>query len=200
MCRGFKTEEDAGRDINADLMFGLANQSLLIVQKFREVCDDFGSLAKTDPRVVSGRRVAKPIVDRVEVWRGLRTHRNTTLAHAYLDSADSIVPPTALIRDGTVPTFHAEILLLLQLVVHATAVVLQVFEEDYVAIDAVTRDPPGAPIAKGPGIEAGTEIVAELSKVMGEVDKLFRSEFGVPFGGKIVDGFRAALNRPSRRA
>ena len=199
LCRGFKTEADAGRDVNADLKFVIANQSLLIVSKFREVWNEFGRLASTDARVVSARRATQPIVDRIDVWTGLRTHRNTTLAHAYLDSTDAILPPTSLIRDGTVPTFHAEILLLVHLVVHATAVVLQAFEDCYVAIDPVTRDAPATVVEKGPGIESGDEIDAELGAVMDRVSEVYKAEFGVPLGGRIVETFRAALNRPSRQ-
>lgn len=199
MWRGFNNVEDVARDINADLMFGLSNQSLIIVSKLREIWDDFGSLAQFDPRVVPTRRAVQPFIDRIDVWPELRTFRNTTLAHAYLDKNKKLLPPTALIRAGKVPSYHAEIVLLLRLVVFTSAAVLQVFEDDYAPIDALTRDGPGkVPIDKGPGVDAGTDVDPALTPILAEVDRRCESQFGARLDGRVFRTFIEAINRKSR--
>jgi hypothetical protein len=193
MWRGFNGVDDVARDINTDLLFGLSNQCLIIVSKFREVWDDFGRLASVDPRIVPTRRAVQPIIDRIDVWPGLRTFRNATLAHAYLDKSGRLLPPTALIRSGQAPTFHAEAILLVRAVVMAVIAILTVFEKEYEAIDPITRDPPGAPTGRGPGIALGTEIDPELKRVVTQVDKRLQDQLGLVTEGRIVQTFQQAL-------
>ena len=61
MWRGFNQYDDSAKAINQDLMFGLSNQALITVSKFLEIWDDFGSLAKTDARVICSRRAVQPL-------------------------------------------------------------------------------------------------------------------------------------------
>lgn len=199
MWRGFNNVDDVAKDINADLLFGLSNQSLIIVSKLREIWDDFGSLGRTDPRVVQARRAIQPFIDRIDVWPELRTFRNTTLAHAYLDKNGRLLPPTALLRSGKVPSYHAEMILLLRLVVFVAAAVLQVFEEDYAPIDALTRDPVGLPpIDKGPGVAQGAEVDPALTPILEEVDRRCEAELGRRLDGRVFQTFIEAINRKSR--
>lgn len=198
ILRGLNNVEDVAKDVNNDLMFALTNQALIIVSKFREVWDDFGSLAKVDDRVIPVRRSLQPLVSRIDVWKGLKTYRNTTLAHAYLDKQHRLLPPTALIRAGAVPSFHAEILLLLKLVFFGTAGVLQVFEDEYSAISSTTRDQPGFVLERGPGIELGSEIDSALGEIASAVDRSFQDEFGERLGGQVFAAFGEAFNRASR--
>ncbi|MCZ6761266.1 MAG: hypothetical protein O7D29_13005 [Gemmatimonadetes bacterium] len=198
MWRGFNSVEDVERDINSELMLGLTNQCLIIVTKFREVWDDFGSVAKDDPRVVLTRRAVQPLVDRIDVWPGLRDFRNTALAHAYQDKAGKLVPPTALIRSGAAPTFHAEIILLMQLVVFGVLAVLLVFDAEYRGIDNTTRDAEQLVPTAGPGIALGSEIDRELRRIAHKVQAGLDRELGVTPGGDMMEMFKNAL-RPRDR-
>ena len=132
MLRGFNRYPDAAQAINNELLFGLTHQALILVTKFLEIWDDFGSLAKSDDRVVPMRRILTPAIDRIRVWKGFDDFRNTALAHAYLAKDGTVAPPWELQATGKAPAYHAEVLLLLNLctlAVLAVLAVLSVFQE-----------------------------------------------------------------------
>ena len=193
MWRGFNGYEDADEAINRDLWFSLSNQALVIVSKFREVWRGFGSLAKTDARVVPCRRAVQPLVDRIQVWKGLDTFRNSTLAHAYLDKEDRLLPPWQLFDAGLAPTYHAEVILLLQCVVFSVLSILLVFEHEYSPIDSLAG-PGSTPLPPPePGISAGTQIKPALQKLCARVDKMLADRCGVSAKGPVFEAFKRSL-------
>lgn len=194
MWRGFNRYKDAEAAINEELMFGLTNQALVIVTKFLEVWNDFGP--RLDGRVIPCRKAVQPLVDRMQVWKGLDAFRNTTLAHAYLDKSGQLLPPWELIKGELAPSYHAEIILLLQCVVFAVLSILVVFEKEYLALDSITGPGSLTPPSAGPGISTGPEIEKALRPICADVDRLLKQECGVTPKGPIYDGFKKSLQAP----
>lgn len=192
LWRGFNHYDDAAQAINEDLMFNLSNQALIIVSKFLEIWDDFGSLAKSDSRVICTRKAVQPAVDRILVWKGLEQFRNTTLAHAYVTKDGKLLPPWELTHTEQAPTYHAEIILLFQCVVFAVLAILSVFEEEYSPLDPLTGPPKEQP-GFGPGIAKGTEIQPTLKKIMSQVDASLLAECGVVVKGPLLTTFANAI-------
>ena len=139
VTRGFNKVPDLSQ-LPVELLFGITNHALLVVVKFVEVWDAFGSLAKVDTRVVQARRALQPLVSRIQVWSGFDQHRNTTLAHAYLDKQGRPVPPWLAARELKAPTFHAESILLLQCVVLANLSLSLLFAPEYRRTNSVATD------------------------------------------------------------
>ena len=193
MLRGLLAYPNVGDAINADLLFGLSNQALIIVTKFLEIWDDSGKLAKAEPKVINLRRALTPIIDRIHVWKGLRAIRNTSLAHAYLDKGE-LVAPWEFLESGEAPTYHAEIVLLLYLVHMAVLCILHVFEDEYLSIDALTgHDKQHAAPPVGPGIRNDTEILPTLNAIALDTDARMETEFGARVAGPFVERFHAKL-------
>lgn len=192
MWRGFNAYPDVAKAINKDLLFSLMNQALIIVSKFLEVWDDFGSLAKPDPRVIPARRAFQPIIDRIRIWQGLDLFRNTTLAHPYTTKNGQLLPPWELTSRGLAPTYHAEQILLLQLVTFAEAGLLSVFEAEFRGIEPLCGPTGPTP---GPGIAKGAEIEGVLRPMLQEVDQKLKSECGVVVKADIVKAFKKAIGR-----
>lgn len=195
MWRGFTRVPDVARTINDDLMFGLTNQALVIVCKFLEVWRASSSLAKANPRIVPARRAIQPVIDRLERWRGLDIFRNSTLAHAYTTSEGKLLPPWQLFRAGLAPSYHAEIIVLLQLVVFGSLGMLLAFEKEYTAIDPIARAPDVPVLDPAPGISLGTEIAPAVRSVCAQVDAGLMKELGLRAQGPIFDTFKNALAR-----
>ena len=193
MHRGFNRAGDISKTINEDLMFGITHQAMIIVSKFLEVWDDFGSLARHEPLVVPTRRALDSIIERINIWPGLATYRNVVLAHAYLDRDGALLPPWELLRAGRAPSYHAEIVLLLFLVHYAVLGVLSVFEAIYTGIDPLA----GPPAATGPradiGLALGKDIPDELRRVIGPVDEGLKQQCDVVVGGPLADAFKRAI-------
>lgn len=192
MWRGFNAYPDAATAINEDLMFSLAHQALIIVCKFLEIWDEFGSLAKEDRRVVPMRRALQAIIDRIRIWEGLEIYRNTTLAHPYASKTGELLPPWELLQTGQAPSYHAEQILLLQLVVLAVAGILTVFETEYRPIDSLCG-PIGSQSGPGPGISKGMEIDGVLRPLLTEVDRRLKAECGVVVKGDLPKTFQTAI-------
>lgn len=194
MWRGFNRYQDVEAAINEELMFGLTNQALVIVTKFLEVWNDFGP--RLDGRVIPCRKAVQPLVDRMQVWKGLDAFRNTTLAHAYLDKSGQLLPPWELIKQELAPSYHAEIILLLQCVVFAVLSILLVFAKEYLPLDSITGPGSLTPPSPGPGISTGPEIEKTLRSICAEVDHLLKQECGVTPKGPVYDGFKKSLQVP----
>ena len=45
------------------------------------------------------------MLDRILIWKGLETFRNSTLAHAYLTKEGKLLPPWQLFRTGLVALY-----------------------------------------------------------------------------------------------
>jgi hypothetical protein len=180
-----------GKRLNDELLFSLTNHALIVVSKFLEAWDDFGGLAKAHPQIVPLRRALSPLIDRILVWDGLREYRNTILAHAYLGKRGELVDPWHLHDAHRVPTYHAEIILLMHLVHLAVCAIMVAFEEVYwplrplLASGLPTPDP-------GPGIQAGTEISKSLQELAPEIDKRL-AEIGVVVTGRVAKEFKSAI-------
>lgn len=192
MLRGFNRSPDAAKALNNELLFGLSHQALILVTKFLEIWGAFGSLHGDDPRVIPTRRAITPVLDRIRVWKGLDEFRNSALAHAYLAKDGTVLPPWELQATGRAPSYHAEILLLLNLVNLAVLATLSVFAEEYRPLDVLIRGPRPAP-DKGPGIQFGTEIDAELHRVAGPLEGALQAELGVRPDQALVAAFGRAV-------
>ncbi len=192
MWRGFNAYPDVAQAVNADLLFGLMNQALIIVSKFLEIWDEFSSLAKGDARVVPARRAIQPAIDRMRVWNGLDLYRNTTLAHPYTTKDGRLLPPWELTSTGRAPTYHAEQILLLQLVTFAVAGILTVFEAEFKGIEPLCG-PTGKIPGPGPGISKGTEIEGVLRPILTELDQRLKAECGVVVKPDMVKAFKQAI-------
>lgn len=191
MLRGYFSVPDAAAAIPKGLMFSLANHALVIVSKFFEVWDDLGSLASTNQSVVDVRRAVSPLIKRIQVWKGLDAFRNTTLAHPYTTKEGRLVGPWYLMSAHKVPTYHAEIILLLQCTMFAVAGTLAAFYEEYRALGPSFRSETPVP-DKGPGIQLGTDIDPTLRPLLEEVDAALRG-LGVPSKNPVFAEFRREL-------
>lgn len=192
MMRGLNHYPDAAKALNADIFFTLTNHALIIVCKFLEVWHDSNALAKTDSRIIQVRRAVSPFIDRIGVWKGLREQRNSALAHAYLDKDRNLVTPWQGIEEGTAPSFHAEIVLLLQLVYLCVLAILSVFEVEYAPIDILAGPRPVFVPSPGPGIELGSEIQDALRPIAADVEARLRDELQIVVRGPLLSVFISA--------
>ncbi len=170
MC-GYRRTPNVNAMINDDLMFSLSNHGLLLVCKFLEIWDSFGSTAKVEPRVVEVRRAAQPIVDRMRIWTGLDVFRDSVLAHTYETTDKKLISPRYIISKLDVPSALAEVILLVDLVVYATIVVLSAFEPVYLPLRSLFADLPDE-VHQNKGIQSGTELDAAAREVFIKVDQL----------------------------
>jgi hypothetical protein len=194
MLRGFNSLNNVAAELPDGLIFSLMNYGLVLIAKFFEIWDDFGRLAKTDPRIVTARRVASPLVDRLQVWPGLETFRNTVLAHPYSTKDGRLVGPWYLLQQHRAPTYHAETFLLLNCVNLAVAAVLAVFTEEYAALKS-SFGSIGADPQAGPGIFEGKDIGPETKRLAMEVNERLRAE-GIPLINDVFSEFRRATRGP----
>jgi hypothetical protein len=191
MLRGFAQTGDAAKVLNNDLLFSLCNQALIIVCKFLEIWDEFGSLAKDSDLIKGLRGALQPYVDRIRVWKGLEQFRNTALAHPYLTKDKRLIGPWQLIASEKAPSYHAESLLLLHIVHFVVLTILCAFPKEYDSIRAHLAAPEALTTA-GPGIKLGTEIRAELENLAMAADSKV-SALGVQITGPTVAEFAAAM-------
>jgi hypothetical protein len=113
-----------------------------------------------------------------------------TLAHAYLTKDEKLIGPWDLLSPHEAPSFHAECLLLLECAKYAILGVLCAFEVEYSELKpilAAAKPQPG----RGPGIQRGTEMQAELRRLAVQADRLL-ADVGVAVGGAIAREFAAA--------
>lgn len=192
MWRGFNGYPDVAKVINEDLLFGLSNQALVVVCKFLEIWDQFGTLVSSEPRVASARRAVQPLIDRMRVWKGLDRFRNTTLAHPYTTKSGDLLPPWELLGSGQAPSFHAEQILLLQLVAFGSTAVLAVFEREFDLIQPLTQ-PPTRALSPNPGIARGSEILGAIRPILADVDARLLNECGVTVSKELREMFRGAI-------
>lgn len=190
MLRGYNSVDDVAKRIPDALLFPLTNYGLVLVAKFLEVWDDFGSLAKSETKVVAARRAVGPLTKRIDVWKGFDDFRNTALVHAYLTKSGKLVGPWYLLAKHRVPTYHAEVILLLHCVNFAVAGVLAAFQSEYKALGPALRSNFPEPDS-GPGISLGTDISPALKAILPEVDKRLQN-IGVPASNPVFAEFRAA--------
>ena len=176
--------------LDNNLLFSLMNEAKLIVSKFLEVWEQFGSLGPSDARVREIRRIAQPAADRIKIWPGLRRFRSNILAHPYLTTSGKFIGPWDLLDKGDVPTYHAEGILLLQCVHAATMTVLLEFEAEYLGVLPLLTghmDPPDA----APGISKGPEISGELKRIYAGIDANLRPR-GLNLRGPVANEFSLA--------
>lgn len=165
--------------------------ALLIIDSASEVSHDFGTLVPTQPRVLEVRRAVTPFARRIEVWKGLRTFRNTALAHPYTTLDGRLVGPWYLMEEHRAPTYHAEVILLLQCVMYAVAGTLAAFLEEYKALGPCFRSGKRVPDG-GPGIQDGTDIDSVIHPLLRQVDASLQA-IGVPANSPVFAEFRAEL-------
>ncbi len=200
MLRGYREVEDVARDIPDNLLFSLANHGLILICKFLEVWHDFGGVAGAVPRVVNVRKAVHPLIERIEVWPGLTSFRNTMLAHAYLDKTGRPVGPWPALYDHKAPTYHAEVLLLQHALHMAIAAVLACFEAEYQSIRPLIGPEKRPDPSPGPGVQLGSEIQPALKALALEVDRRLAS-IGVVIKGPLAKEFAGMFEqRPKPRA
>jgi hypothetical protein len=189
MVRGFNHYPDAAKAINKDLFFSLSNHALIIVSKFLEVWEDSNGFAKSEPRIVPMRKALSPFINRITVWKGIRSLRNSALAHAYLDKNGGLTTPWQQLATGAAPSYHAEIVLLLQLVYLSVLAILTVFEKEFGGIELLCGPGPIDDIPPGPGITHGSEIKGALEPIARKVEELLISECRVKVQGRLLKSF-----------
>lgn len=196
MLRGFFSVEDVAKQIPDGLLFALSNHGLILITKFLEVWSDFGALSPRESRVVEVRRAVSPLVRRIQIWQGLESFRSMTIAHAYQMKNGRLVGPWHLLHTHQAPTYHAEVILLLQCAMHAVAGVLATFIDEYRALGPSFRS--GLPsLDEGPGIRFGTEIQPSLRALLRDVDGKLTA-LGVPASNPVYAEFREEL-KPEER-
>ena len=191
LARGYRRTPDVSRTINGDLLFSLANQSLMIVCKFLEVWDSFGKLSRTDDRIVPMRICAQPIIDRIRIWKDLDVFRDSVLAHTYETTDGKLISPQYILREMRVPSAHVEIMLLLDLVNYAVTVVLSAFEPEYLQLREMFLDIPPLQPTESIGITLGTEISPAAVSVLDAVNAKIR-ESGKRLSNEILREIREA--------
>lgn len=183
-----------GDVVDDKLMFGILNQAKTLVCKFLEVWEDFPALREDHPAIIDVRIAAAPLVRRMMAWGGLADFRNTTLAHAYLNTKGQLVLPGAQIRTGRVPTYHAEAILLLYLIPLAALVMHSAFEAAFMAVEPLLRQGFDDDAPVGQGITDGEEIFPELGRLSQEVDAKL-NERGLSISPILREHFKRTLNR-----
>lgn len=196
MLRGFFSVKDVAESIPDGLIFSLSNHAIILLTKFLDVWNDLGALAASEPRVVEVRRAVAPLVQRIEVWRGIELFRNTALAHAYEMKDGRLVGPWYLFQTHQAPTYHAEILLLLQCAMHAIAGLLAAFIDEYKGLGPSFRSDIPTP-DEGPGIRYGTDITPSLKALLREVDTKLTA-LGVPQANPVYAEFRRAVEAETK--
>lgn len=198
MLLGFDRTGDVAKKVNDELVFSLANHGQILVCKFLEVWKDFGRLQATNARVGHVINAVQPLVDRIEVWPGLKTQRNTVLAHSYLiKPGDILTGPWDLLNRQQAPTFFAEIILLLQLVNFAVVSILCAFPVEYLPLRPLLTGARPQP-AQGPGIRFGRDIQPILRAIVPQVDQRLAT-LGVKVGGEIAKEFIQAVTAAKTR-
>jgi len=151
-------------ELEDDFVFTILNYGMILVSKFLEIWNEFGSLSKTNSRIVEVRRAIQPLIDRIEIWDGLREYRNSTLAHSYRTPQGQLMLPWHLLEAGRAPSYHAEMMALVTAAISAGFGILASFEEEYLAIRPLLASTiENLPI--GPGISAGPEIAQSLRPI-----------------------------------
>lgn len=195
MLLGFDRTADVAKKVNDELLFSLSNHAQILVCKFLEVWRDFAQLRGADPRVAPVIHSVTPLVDRIEVWQGLKTQRNRVLAHAYLiKPGDILTGPWDLLNSQHAPTYVAEVILLLQLVNYAVLSILCAFEAEYLPLRPLLSGSRPQP-SQGPGIRFGRDIKPTLAAILPEVDRRLAS-MRVAVRGPIAQEFLQAVNAP----
>jgi hypothetical protein len=98
-----------------------------------------------------------------------------------------------LFSAGLAPTYHAEIILLLQCVVFAVLSILLVFEKDFTPIVSLAGPGVATVPSPAPGISKGEEIKPALQSVCARVDQLLKEQCGVTARGPVFDAFKKSL-------
>ena len=192
LIRGWYSFDDVAGIPDA-LFFPLTNQGLLLIAKFHEVWRSFGHLAKFDSNVVRVRKAVSPLSRRIDVWDGLTEFRNTALAHPYETKGKKLVGPWYLMTQHRVPTYHAEVILLLHCVNLIVAAVLATFATEYAALGPSLRTELPVPEA-GPGIKSGDQIHPALNELTERVIAAMNAE-GIPIDSAVYEEFRSATRR-----
>ena len=169
MLRGYYSVDDVAKVIPDPLMFSLTNHGIILISKFVEVWDDFGTVASQDSRVIPARQAVDPFVKRILVWKGLVALRNSALAHAYETKDGRPVGPWYLLSTHAAPSYHAEVILLLHLVNLTAAAILAIFYNEYRALGPILRPDLPNP-SSGPGISKGDQIQPIQRQLTAEVD------------------------------
>ena len=182
--RGYRATPDVSASINPDLLFSLSNQGTLIVCKFLEVWTSFGTVAKSESRVIEVRRCVQPIVDRIEIWDGMSVFRDSVLAHTYETTDGKLISPQFILQNFSVPSHHAEVMLLVDLVIFAVMAVLCAFSEAYLGIRELFGFLPSS-LKVVQGITLGTEIFPAVKEVLRDVDTRL-ALIGVEIKGEVA--------------
>ncbi len=197
VMRGYRATPDVATTINPDLLFSLANHSLLLVCKFLEIWDSFGGLARDHARVVTIRRCVQPIVDRIRQWSGIDVLRDSALAHTYQTTDNKLISPRYILHSLDAPSSQAEIILLVDLVNFAVMAVLCAFEQEYLGVSQLFADLP-AEIDHTKGIRTGHELDDALAAVLTVVDQKL-AEAGISITGPIANELALAAGHPQPR-
>lgn len=142
-----------------DLKFVATNFIMLQVSAFLDEWRLFQTFAQNDRAVRRTTLIAKPAIDRIKLWGGIRTFRNSMIAHARRnDTAKPLL--TGEISDF--PSQYAEQLLLGECAVYAIAVAA--IRHDHISKTFLEHHPSG-PILAGGGIQSKGEFICEILSI-----------------------------------
>ena len=123
-----------GENKTAEVMLFFNARSLIILYtcSFLSEWEDFlvkRSEEEHKQSIIKGKKIAKPIIDRIKEWTDLKKYRNTVLAHNFRDKSNNYEPifPMDNIENLIVPKHISEFLLLRMLVLRAVEIISNPF-------------------------------------------------------------------------
>lgn len=108
-----------------ELKFTLSGKLMIDVCSFLDEWKKLGPIAKEDPDVMETLRICALPIRKISAWDGLRSFRNTMLAHGFRDEVAGNTPTNISQRffNANVPNQYAEMLLL----AHIASFIIGVF-------------------------------------------------------------------------
>lgn len=190
---------ESGSDhLSVSLAFATSNYALILVAKFLEVTRTMGT-AKELPRMIEVLDALSPALARINMWPGIKDHRDSALAHAFLTRDGKFIHPVHQLAGSAAPTQHAECFALLQLSLVAIGSILQAFVSEWDDVKTLTRSdlPVPAPLR---GVIAGHQIRDDLAPIADECDEALRAVGVDVTNGSVFKEFELQMNSPHRPA
>jgi len=189
--RGFKAiPSPTGNPFVGDLVFVVSSYGTLAVAKFLELWGDLDKTAKNDSRLQQVMTTMTPAVSRLQMWPGMWQFRSQALAHPYSTREGQFIHPAHVLQQDGAPSHTAETSALIDLTRVCICVILQAFQNEYLAVEPLTNLGPRPATTKG--ITSGAQIGQEIGPIVAQVIANARS-IGVDVHGFIFAHFDAVL-------
>lgn len=149
-----------------DVKYIATNFILVQVSAFLEEWRIFRSFGEKHEDVRETTQIAKPALERIERWKGVREYRNSMIAHTRRKSTET---PLLVGDVSNVPSNYAEQMLLGECAVYAIAVALNRHAE---VRRQFFRNHPKGHNLNGGGIETKGEFVEAIRDIRSEICRL----------------------------